>query len=58
MSAASEARRIAANVLEDFARMFPGSRLLPAERQYLAALIASQVREVHEVLPWNEDDRR
>lgn len=55
MSADSEARRIAAEVLDDFRRMFPGTRLTEAERQYLGGLIVSQVRDALEA---EEDDHR
>jgi hypothetical protein len=55
MSAEHEARRIAVDVLDDFRRVFPGSKILPAEQHYLAAIIVQHVREA---LSWYEDDHR
>ena len=55
MSSDFEARRVAAEVLTDFARMFPATRMLDIERNYLASLIVHQVREL---LRRDEDDGR
>lgn len=55
MTAGHEARQIAVDVLDDFHRVFPGSHLLPAEQQYLSAIIVQRVREA---LSWYEDDHR
>jgi hypothetical protein len=38
-------RAVAQRVMQDFATMFPASKLLPAEKQYLMALVAHQINE-------------
>jgi hypothetical protein len=55
MSADTEARRIVAEIFEEFRRMYPSARLSESERNYLAALILVHLREA---LISDEDDHR
>lgn len=55
MSPDSDARRIVAEIFQDFRKMFPNPRLPESERTYLAALILDRLREA---LSWTEDDHK